>query len=217
MSIRTPFVLVLLLLSNLLSSPGLAAADDGFELGVLAGIRTGSATLAPPIACIAADEAPCPDDPRLEDGGTLGLVFGLPVGERWRLEIFLDRQETELELDFASCPECNTIDLQFGDVELTSLHVGLQRRWRLARARPFVGLGVGVTRVETAELRFGLVDIDEERASASLGIGVVIPLADWLGLRFEGRGYWIDLPTGDFQFDDELTQGQLAAGLTFHW
>ena len=70
--------------------------------------------------------------------------------------------------------------------------------------------------LSTDNPRFGILDLDEDRLSASLGAGVEVPLNSLLGLRFEARGYWIDMPREGITSGD-LVQTEVATGLSFRW
>ena len=208
----------------LLASLGIvetALAESGFELTPMVGYRTGGTEVSSGIVC-ATDElfnAPCPDTAESQDAVSLGFIADFALSDRWWFEVVLNRQEMELDAELITCPACDfqVIDLNLEDLEIINLHVGIQRRWLRGRFQPFVALGAGISRLSTDRTEFRIIDIDEERPSASLAAGLHIPISDRLGARIEARGYWVDLPTEEFPFIEDLEQSELAGGLTFRW
>ncbi len=188
-----------------------------FELTPMLGYRATSLEVSTGIACIEVAGAPCPDRAEADDDLTLGLIFDVRLSGAWFFEILLNRRETPLGVDPILCPECNTVDLALEDLETTTLHIGVQRRWQAAKVQPFVALGLGMSRWTTRSLSFFEVDIDDEQPSASLAGGLAIPFTDLLALRLEARAYWFDLPDDAFLFDQDTTETELAAGLAFRW
>ncbi len=198
-----------------------ATAESGVEITPMIGYRTGGTEVSTGIFCIAVDEftSPCPHTAESQDGTSLGLIADFALNDRWSFEVVLNRQEADLNAELIVCEVCDflVIDPVLDDLEITTLHVGVQRRWRQGRVQPFVAIGAGISRLSTDHFRFGLIQIDEQRPSVSLAGGIQLPINDWLGVRFEARGYWIDLPTDEFPFLEDLEQSELAGGLTFRW
>ncbi len=204
------------------ASPAAAqSADSKVEITPMIGYRTGSTEVRTGIVCIAVDEfnAPCPSTAESQDASTLGLIADFRLADQWMFEVVLNRQESELDSELIICPACDflVIDPIFDDLEIVTLHVGVQRRWRRDRFQPFVAIGAGISKLSTDSFPFGVVDIDEQRPSVSLAAGLQMPINDWLGFRLEARSYWIDLPTDEFVFTEDLVQSELGGGLTFRW
>jgi len=151
-----------------------------------------------------------------DDATAFGVILGLGLGADGGLglELLLNRQETELDLELL--PGFETLGqpalfapLSTPDFTVTHLQAGIVYTWGESRVQPFAGLAAGVSRVEADDPQ-GNVDFAEDSPSASLGAGLKIRLGGRLGLRLEGRTYWIDLPRdagGDF------TQTEGALGL----
>lgn len=154
-----------------------------------------------------------------EDGLAVGAVIGIGIGHGWQVEVLASRQETELDVRFdpALEPLWSDLGLVFepadADFTVTHLQVGLARTWGAGTVRPFAGVAAGVSRVDADDPQF-LVEFEEDAPSASLGAGAKVFLDERIGLRLEGRGYWIDLPSevgGDFT----QTEGSLGLVLRF--
>lgn len=209
-------VLWLICLSILLCLCTDAQAAD-FELTPMIGYRTTSLEVSTGIACIQQVGVPCPDRAEADDDLTLGLIFDVQLNPAWYFEILLNRREAALEVDPILCPECGTLALILEDLETTTLQVGAQRRWQAGKVQPFVAFGLGLSRWTTRSLSFFEVDIDDEKPSASFAGGLTTPFNDRLALRLEARAYWFDLPDGVFLLDQDTTETELAAGLTFRW
>ncbi|HEX2465141.1 MAG TPA: hypothetical protein VHR17_11005 [Thermoanaerobaculia bacterium] len=108
-----------------------------------------------------------------------GAAFGLTVAWRIRsdglVEIAYARQDTEIELESQPLFDATLDYLQAG---------GLWEIRDYGNTRPFIGLGLGASRLEP---NFGGVD-EEWLFSAGMYGGVKHWFSDRVGLRLEGRG-----------------------------
>ena len=68
-----------------------------------------------------------------------------------------------------------------------------------------------MTQIESSASTFAQSDIDLGEASFGLGACVLVDLGSKVGLRFEAREIWTDLPA-DF-FEDQLEQVEGSAAL----
>lgn len=150
------------------------------------------------------------------DAAAFGVQLGYRVGDG-EIELLYARQETQLQ----------TADIFTGapvfDLALETWQIGGTYLFGDddARARPFVVVGLGLTRLlpEPAGLS------DETRFSASFGAGVKLWLGRHFGIRLEGRGFFTVLDSESRTFCDgaggcvirtsgsELSQAEARAGL----
>jgi len=153
----------------------------------------------------------------LDDSASFGVHLGyrLPDGE---IELLYARQSTRLQSDepFAGVP---VFDLAVDIWQLGGNYLFLDED---ARLRPYVGVGLGLTRMvpEPAALD------DETRFSASFAAGAKLWLGRHLGLRAEARGFFTVFGTDGRSFcgsggtcgfvgtSQLLSQVDLRAGMT---
>lgn len=204
-SLRTFFTILLLVLAA-------RSASADVELTPTLGYRfddyrcTGDDSSSPPPACsrLTAES---------DDGPVFGLVLAFDMRRHLQLELLASRQESELLLTSgvptAVTPSVPFAPLDVPDFTVTHLQLGLSRTWGEGAVRPFAGVAVGGSRVE-ADSRQGTVDFEDDVPSASFGAGVKLLLGERLGLRLEGRGYWIDLPS---ELGGSFAQGDATVGL----
>ncbi|MES1242865.1 MAG: outer membrane beta-barrel protein [Acidobacteriota bacterium] len=150
-------------------------------------------------------------DVRVDDSATFGLIFDIPLTENWQLELLANRQNSSFIVDEGLfTPETN-----LGDVTVDYLNAGFLYQWGPGQVIGFVSGGVGLARIAPD---FPEVE-SENRFSGNLGGGVKLLFSPNIGLRLEGRGYWVDLDTGfegrgdRFESDEGLYQGEASAGL----
>jgi opacity protein-like surface antigen len=153
------------------------------------------------------------------EGGSLGLVLGLPDTPETRYELFYGFQQTKV-----------TGGGTFGgetlfDLDIHYLHLGGTYMFRGDKVRPFLSGGLGATHF----VPHGSGLNSKTYFSLSLGGGVKVPITDHVGLRFEGRGFLTILPDTTEIFcvssggaacvvnvqGDVLGQILLMAGVTF--
>ncbi len=199
-----------------------AAAMAAVEVTPLAGYRAGGLELQTGIACV---QPPCPSFAESEDSALYGAIVGVPINDAYQFEVLVNRQPSELA--FRDSLSAVRSPLPIVDFDVTHLHAGVSRSWRLASFQPFVGVGAGQTWIDASTGAIGLIgDVDERRWSASAAAGARVPLgsSDRFGLRLEARGYLVDIPSrgfgqGEFPraLEDDLTQIETSVGLTFRF
>lgn len=198
------FILALFLI------PALAVAQPSrFEITPFAGYRLGG-------EFNAADNDLFDDDldAEIEESAIYGVIFGIPLGLNWKLELLASRQESTFIIDeglFAPTEE-------LGDVTLSFYHAGFTYEWGLGQVNPFITGTLGLARIQPDFPELNA----ENRFSGSLGGGAKIFFSPNVGLRLEGRGYWTDLGTDwrdrydRYDSDsDGLFQAEASAGLIF--
>jgi hypothetical protein len=152
----------------------------------------------------------------VDDAAAFGVQLGYRIGEG-EIELLYARQETQLQTAalFTGAPVF--------DLALETWQIGGSYLFGDddARARPFVAVGLGLTRLlpEPSGLS------DETRFSASFGAGVKLWLGRHFGIRLEGRGFFTVLDSDSRTFcgsasgcvihttGSELSQAEARAGL----
>lgn len=214
---RTSNVLPSLILATLAGAFTLPAAAD-VTVTPMASYRTGTAEFPTGVVCAASIDFPCPSLGESDDAPAFGLIADFDFSENWAIELLVNRQSTEIVVEMPICPACLVLAVPPQDFDLTTVHLGLKRQWQAGRVQPFAALGAGITQLRSHETADGpdYFDFDEEGFSASVAAGLEVPLTSLLGLRFEGRAYWLELPE-DISFDDDLVQTEIGAGLSFRF
>jgi opacity protein-like surface antigen len=117
----------------------------------------------------------------VDDAAAFGVHLGYRVGEG-EIELLYARQDSQLQTAglFTGVP---AFDLALETWQLGGNYLFGEDD---ARVRPFVGVGLGLTRLlpEPSGLS------DETRFSASFGAGVKLWLGRHFGIRLEGRGFF---------------------------
>lgn len=150
-------------------------------------------------------------DASVDESATFGAFFNVPFTENLQLEILANRQNSSFIVDEGLF----TPEQELGDVTIDYVHAGLLYQWGPGQVNGFVSGGIGLARVAPD---FPEVEA-ENRFSGNLGGGVKILFSPNIGLRLEGRGYWVDLDTGfrgrydRFDSDEGLYQGEGSVGL----
>ena len=167
----------------------------------------------------------------VDSGGTYGLRCDIPLSSRVQLELLLDRYDGELEDEKGLFGEQPGGFIPPGqrdllDVGIMTFQAGIL--WELNRgpARGYLTASAGAARID---LKLPLED--DTRLAASVGAGVKLDLSPELGLRLEGRGYWVDTDsklaatqsfehrdcvdpcTYTYRYDSKLVQGGVSVGL----
>jgi hypothetical protein len=154
-------------------------------------------------------------DVRIDEGGVFGVIFDVPLSPNWQLELLANRQNSEFIVDAGLF----TPERRLGDVTVDYFNAGFLFQWGPGQVNGFVSGGIGLARIDPD---FPEVEA-ENRFSGNFGGGVKIFFAENVGLRVEGRGYWVDLDTElrdrdhRFNSDEGLYQGEASAGLIFSW
>jgi len=152
----------------------------------------------------------------VDDAAAFGVQLGYGVGEG-EIELLYARQDTQLQTAglFTGAP---VFDLALETWQIGGTYLFGDDD---ARARPFVAVGLGLTRLlpEPSGLS------DETRFSASFGAGVKLWLGRHFGIRLEGRGFFTVLDSDSQTFcggangcvirttGSELSQAEARAGL----
>jgi len=152
----------------------------------------------------------------VDDAAAFGVHLGYRVGEG-EIELLYARQNTQLQTGglFTGVP---VFDLALETWQLGGSYLFGDDD---ARARPFVGVGLGLTRLLPEPAGLG----DETRFAASIGAGVKLWLGRHVGIRLEGRGFFTVLDSdgralcgsnGDCFIratGSEISQAEARAGL----
>ena len=173
------------LLALLLALPVAAAAQSGFEITPMAGYRlSGSIT--------SYDDHGFSEDTDLEveESPVYGVVFDIPLGYRWQLELLANQQQSNFNTDRGIFDDPENL----GDVDIEFYHVGLLYSWGRGQVNPFFTASLGLARIEPE-----FADA-EDQFSGSIAGGVKLFFSDNVGLRLEGRGYWTNFDA-DFRGD----------------
>jgi hypothetical protein len=207
-----PFRLLLFAAALLLASvpsPGEAGAERGLEITPLAGYAVGGNF----------EDNTTGADLDVKEGGSFGLVLGLPDTPETMYELFYGFQRTKVTGGGASGG-----DTLF-DLDIHYLHLGGTYMFPGDTVRPFLSGGLGATHF--APHGSGLSR--KTYFSLSLGGGAKVPISGHVGLRLEGRGFLTILPDATEIFcvssggaacsvkvrGDVLGQILLLAGITF--
>jgi len=207
-----PFRLLLFAAALLLSPvlfPGAAEAGRGWEITPYAGYTIGGNF----------EDNTTGADLDVKEGGSFGLVLGVPDTPETQYELFYGFQRTKV-----------TGGGTFGgdtlfDLDIHYLHLGGTYLFPGDKVRPFLSGGIGGTHF----VPYGSGLDPKTYFSLSLGGGATIPISGHVGLRFEGRGFLTILPDTTEIFcvssggaacsvkvqGDVLGQLLLLAGITF--
>ncbi|MCL4837450.1 MAG: hypothetical protein KJ058_05775 [Thermoanaerobaculia bacterium] len=194
--------------------PGTAGTGHRFELTPTVSYRFGG-------ELDGRDLAFGSSDVEAEDSVAYGITFDIPLSRFLQLELLAHRQSTDLGFDEGLFGP----GTRLAEIDISYYHVGLLFQGHSGRVSPFFvisgGLGVLDPNVPGSS--------SESRASLSLGGGVKVFFddAEHVGLRFEGRGFWVDI--GDdygwdcdywddrCYYDNDFSQGQVSLGLIVAW
>jgi len=207
-----PFRLLLVAAALLLPSvlfPGKAGAEWGLEITPFAGYTIGGSF----------EDNTTGANLDVKEGGSFGLVLGLPDTPETQYELFYGFQRTKV-----------TGGGTFGgetlfDLDIHYLHLGGTFLFPGEKVRPYIAGGLGGTHF----VPHGSGLSAKTYFSLSLGGGVKIPISSHVGLRFEGRGFLTILPDSTQIFcvssggaacrvnvqGDVLGQVLLMGGITF--
>ena len=189
--------------------PGEAGAEWGLEITPYAGYTIGGTF----------QDNTTGADLDVKEGGSFGLVLGLPDTPETQYELFYGFQRTQVA--GGGTLGGNTLF----DLDIHYLHVGGTYIFPGEKVRPFISGGLGATHFVP-----GGSGMDPKTYfSVSLGGGAKIQISGHVGLRFEGRGFLTILPDSTEIFcvssggaactvrvqGDALGQLLLMAGITF--
>ncbi|HET9228152.1 MAG TPA: outer membrane beta-barrel protein [Thermoanaerobaculia bacterium] len=155
---------------------------------------------------------------RIDEGNSFGFIFNVPLTPNVQLEFIANRQNG----DFVADAGLFTPERNLGDVTVDIYNAGISYQWGPGQVQGFLSTGLGVGRIEPDNDNLEA----ESRFSGNFGGGVKIFFAENIGVRLEGRGYWIDLQTDfdddfhhddDFESDEALWQAEASVGLIISW
>jgi outer membrane protein W len=188
------------------------------EITPMGGYRVGGSFSA---AAASGPEGPAADL-EVEGSAAWGVHLGFRVATDGEVELLYARQPTQLRTGglFTGAP---VFDLTLETWQLGGLYLFAEED---ARVRPYVGAGIGVTRLLPGPP--GLQD--ETRFSASLAAGAKVYLGRHLAFRLEGRGFFTVLEsdsnpfcgTGTGHCDVSVTgtaisQGEIRGGIALRF
>jgi hypothetical protein len=155
------------------------------------------------------------------DAASIGVHLGFRVSRDGEIEVLYSRQNTRLAASglFTGTPVF--------DLALESWHAGGNYLFAEedARVRPYIGMGLGITRLLPRPAGLG----NETRFSASFAAGAKLWLGRHVGLRVEARGFFTFLESGHQTFcrtgegcqvhaeGSEISQGDVRAGLVLRF
>jgi opacity protein-like surface antigen len=183
-------------------------SPDAFELTPFAGYRWGG-------TIFATQSFVFDQDVEVESSPSFGVGLGIPLGDSGlKLELLANRQSSELVVDRGIFePEG-----EVADIDVTYLHAGVQIPFARSRnAVPYVVVSGGIANLDPQLSGIRA----ENRFSASAGVGIKLPMSEFLSLRLEGRGYYTaleeetDCTVCDYFYDENFYQGEVTLGLTF--
>lgn len=157
------------------------------------------------------------DDVQVASSANLGVTFAMPLGDSgMKLELMANRQSSELETESGLFEPENEV----ADIDVTYLHGGLQFPFARSRnATPYVVVSAGLANLDPKVNGVS----DENRFSASAGVGVKIPVSDAMSVKIEGRGYYTSLEEDndcsfcDYFYNQDFYQGEVNFGLMFNF
>jgi Outer membrane protein beta-barrel domain len=163
----------------ILLAPALAfAQSDGVELTPNYGFRWGG-------KLYAQDSSLITHDVDIKSSDTYGLNLDFPVTEHIQIELMATKQSTTFGNDSGLfTPSAGDVN-----IDITYSHVGMLWQFPVRDWAPYVVYSIGVGHINPSLAGA----TSENRFSASVGGGFKLRLAEHLGLRIEGRGYWTDL------------------------
>jgi hypothetical protein len=157
-------------------------------------------------------------DLRLDESGTYGVTFDIPLAYRLQLELLANHQSSRFSLDRGLFSN----EQRLGNVDLDFYQIGLLYQWGRGQVNPYLAGSLGVARLQP---KFAPSD---SRFAGSLAGGAKIFFNRNVGLRLEVRGYYTSLDTSSQQVDDHgvryrtrvnqgLYQGEGSVGIILAW
>jgi len=148
----------------------------------------------------------------LREGRSFAASLDLPLDESTEFQVFYNHQSTQ----FSPWPYPNSSD----QLRLDYLQIGgTYFPDELGRGFYLVG-GIGATRMAPSAAGYG----PATRISMNLGIGYLVPLSKYVGVRFEARGYATAVGSSSAIFcsggcvatltASAVTQGEFLVGLS---
>jgi len=186
-------------------------ADNFFELSPFVGYRYGGTIYADQTALFNQDVA-------VNSAANFGVNFAIPVSNGWKVELMVDRQNTQFSGGGNGLFVPNN---SLGNFDITYFQGGLQIPFAVTRsATPYFAVSAGVANLDprvsgaTSSTRF----------AASAGIGVKVPINRNVGIKIEERGFFTALSNyGDncrscyYTYNHDLYQGETNFGVFFRF
>jgi len=157
----------------------------------------------------------------VDDAASFGVQLGFRVSRDGEIELLYSRQDTRVATGslFTGTPVF--------DLVLESWHAGGNYLFKEedARVRPYIGMGLGITRLLPGPAGLG----EETRFSASFAAGAKVWLGRHIGLRFEARGFFTFLGGSRETFchtaegclihaeGSDISQGEARAGVVLRF
>lgn len=200
-------LLLALFLALTAALPAVAQPGDRFELTPHAGYRW--------LGDLDVDDIDFLDEGfEVDDSLAYGVLLDIPLNDALKLELLASRQASEL----VATGGLFSGDRVVADIDIDYYQVGLLWQWGSGQTRPFVSGTLGI-----ASLSVDLPGtVDEERFAGTLGGGVRAFFNDFVGLRVEGRGYYVSLDESDddddrWRNEDSLVQADVSVGVVLSW
>lgn len=143
-----------------------------------------------------------------------GAAFGIPMQNGWKIELSVDRQDTQFTVGGGG------LFNPAGDIagfHVTYFQGGLQIPFAVSRnATPYFLVGAGV-----ANLNPDVPGVSADtRFAAHAGVGVKIPIQRNMGIRLEEKAFFTSLGNssslgGDYGNYHDLYQGETNVGIYF--
>lgn len=144
-----------------------------------------------------------------------GLNFGIPIANGWKIELSVDRQDTQFTAGGGG------LFSPSGDIagfHVTYFQGGVQIPFAVTRnATPYFVVGAGV-----ANLNPDIAGVSADtRFAAHAGIGVKIPIDRNMGVRIEEKGFFTSLNNSNtcthcyYTYNHDLFQGETNFGMYF--
>lgn len=157
-------------------------------------------------------------DLRLDESGTYGVTFDIPLAYSLQLELLANHQSSRFSLDRGLFSN----EQRLGNVDLDFYQIGLLYQWGRGQVNPYLTGSLGVAHLQP---KFAPSD---SRFAGSLAGGAKIFFNRNVGLRLEVRGYYTSLDTSSQQVDDHgvryrtrvnqgLYQGEGSVGIILAW
>jgi hypothetical protein len=186
-------------------------ADNFFELSPFVGYRYGGTIYADQTRLFNQDVA-------VDSNPNFGVNFAIPVSNGWKIELFVDRQNTQFS---GNGNDLFAPNANLGDFDITYFHGGLMIPFAASRsATPYFTVSGGLANLDPRVSGASSAN----RFSLGAGIGVKVPISRNLGVKIEERGFFTSLSNyGNncrscyYNYNHDLYQGETNVGLFFRF
>ena len=211
------FVLLLLLPASLFAQDwrrGYSSrpyADNFFELSPYVGYRYGGT--------IYASQTPLfNQDVSVDSAANFGVNFAIPIQNGWKVELLVDRQNTQFTTggNTLFAPNAN-----LGDFDITYFQGGLLIPFAHSRAAtPYFAFDAGIANLDPRVSGAS----SSNRFSLGGAIGVKVPINRNVGIKIEERGFFTSLSNDSgncrgcfYTYNHDLYQGETNVGVFFRF